>query len=144
MTDQIPNPITNNIPPPPAPMPVEVAPKAPTDWKLLLSKVKPTLIELFGKFYSNKKIFRLVSVVFGLILLIIILGILVGKRSAGQNTTTKTSPSPAVQNTPGASPSSDVLTNNQIKLNDLKKQINNLDVKESRLKPPTLNFDIRF
>jgi hypothetical protein len=86
----------------------------------------------------------LVSVVFGLILLIIILGILVGKRSAGQNTTTKTSPSPAVQNTPGASPSSDVLTNNQIKLNDLKKQINNLDVKESRLKPPTLNFDIRF
>lgn len=112
-------------------------------WKVYFDKYKPVAINIFNKFYSNKKVFWPVVGFFGLVFLIIILGTLFG----GKRTTISVpipSPSPIIQPTPMPTQSSDILTNSASKLNDLKNQIQNLDVKQSRLQPPTLYFNIKF
>ncbi len=144
MKDQSQNSNINIVPVEPAPVPVQTAPQAPMDWKSLLSKIRSMLINIFNKLYSNKKIFWPVSIAFGLIFLIIILGILFGKRNPNQNITKLPTPTPTLQNTPQASAFGDILINSQNKLNDLKNQINALDIKQSRFQPPTLNFNIKF
>ena len=125
-------------------VPIETPQPVLTGWKLMLSKVKPVLINSFNKFYSNKKIFWPVSIVLGLLLLVIILGLIFGNRGGGQNVSKTPTPSPIIQSTPEATDSGDILTNSQSKLKDLKNQIINLDPRQSRLQPPNLNFDIEF
>jgi hypothetical protein len=142
MIDQNPN--INSIPQSSAPTPPQNVPQALTNWKSLLAKVKLILASIFNKFHLNKKVFWPVGIALGLIFLVIILGLLFGKRSKGQVTTKLPTPSPITQNTPQASTSGNILTDSRNKLNDLKNQINNLDVQESRLQPPTLNFNIKF
>lgn len=126
------------------PVSPQVTPTVPVDLGTILSNIKPFLSKLPAKFYSNKKIFWPVSIAFGLIFLVLILGLLFGKRGAVVGTSKSPSPSPTVQVTPQASASGNILIDSQNKLNDLKTQIDNLDIKESRLSPPSINFDIRF
>lgn len=113
-------------------------------WKAYFDKYKPIAVNIFNKFYSNKKIFWPVVGFFGLVFLIIILGNLFGGKRTSVNILTSPSPSPIVQPTPVPTQSSDVLTNSSSKLGDLKTQIENLDVKQIRLQPPTLYFNIKF
>lgn len=120
------------------------APQTALAPKNLLPKVRPLLAGLFQKFYSNKKVFWPVAAAFSLILFVIIIGLLFGKRNAQTPTVKLPTPSPIIQSTPMATSSGNILIDSQNKLNDLKNQINNLDVSESRLQPPTLNFDIKF
>jgi hypothetical protein len=114
------------------------------NWKLLPGKIKPILKTAISKFYSNKKLFWPIVIATGLILLLTLAGLLFGTRGSNQNTKKTPTPSPFVQSTPQASASGNILIDSQSKLNDLKNQINALDVKQSRLKLPTLNFDIKF
>lgn len=144
MTEPIQNP-NINIPPQPPVLPVaEVPSQAPAGWKPPLSKAKEMLSAGFNKFYANKKIFWPVTIAVGFLFLVILLGLIFGKRNASQIVSKTPVPSPVVQNTPVSSASGDILTDTQIKLNDLKKQVNTLDVRSSRLKPPILDFDIKF
>jgi hypothetical protein len=139
--DQNINTDTNQIP---ATAPIGPAQPTQIDWKSMLSKIKPVFVSGFNKFYSNKKIFWPVSIAFGLIFLIIILGLIFGNRKGSQKAIATPTPSPVVQSTPIASDSGDVLINSQYKLKELKNQIINLDIRQSRLQPPNLNFDIKF
>jgi hypothetical protein len=123
---------------------IDIPQPTPTGWRLVLSKVKPVLINVFNKFYSNKKIFWPVSIVFGILFLVVILGLIFGNRSSIQKVSKTPTPSPTIQATPIASESGDILTSSQNKLKDLKIQIINLDPRQSRLQPPNLNFDIKF
>jgi hypothetical protein len=144
MNDQNPN--TGTVPQPPAQTPPQNTPlQLSIDWKSLPGKIKPILANIFNKFYSNKKIFWPISIAFGLIFLVIVLGLLFGKRGSPQVVTmATTTPIPTIQSTPQATSSGNILTDSQNKLNDLKNQINNLDVQQSRLQPPTLDFNISF
>lgn len=144
MNDQNQNTSINTPVQTPVPAPLETPQPTPTGWKLVLSRVKPILINIFNKFYSNKKIFWPVSIVFGLLFLVVILGLIFGNRGGIQNVSKTPTPSPIIQATPIASESGDILTSSQNKLKDLKIQIINLDPRQSRLKPPNLNFDIEF
>ena len=113
-------------------------------WKVYFNKYKPVAVNSFNKFYSNKKIFWPVVGFFGLVFLIILLGSLFGGKKTISNVSSRPSAPPIIQPTPVPTQSSDVLTNSELKLNDLKNQIQNLDVKASRLQPPTLYFNIKF
>jgi len=128
----------------PVPAPVETPQPTLTGWKPILLKAKAVLANVFNKFYSNKKIFWPVSIVFGILLLVIVLGLIFGNRGGTQNVSKTPTPTPTIQSTPEASESGDVLTKSQGRLKDLKIQIINLDPKQSRLQPPNLNFDIKF
>ena len=101
----------------------------------LWSKVPQKARDIFARFYTNKKIFWPITIAFGLLFLVLILGLLFGNKNKVV-TSVKNTPAPEIQ------PTSQAISNNP--LNDLKIQINEFDVKQSRLKPPPLNFDIRF
>ncbi|HTK03939.1 MAG TPA: hypothetical protein VL401_04220 [Alphaproteobacteria bacterium] len=105
-------------------------------WERIPQRIKDVLV----KFYTNKKIFWPVTIAFSLIFFIILLGLLFGN---------KTRPISEIKNTPSATPAfqlpdSSSKDPNSDPLQDLKKKINDFDVKQSRLTPPTINFDIQF
>lgn len=115
----------------------------------LSDKIPQKAKDLFGRFsesgfYTNKKIFWPVAIVFGLMLLIIILGILFGSKGAAVAVSPKKTPPPFVMATPTASPSGDILTITENQLKDLNDQINSLDIGQNKLKPPVVNYDIGF
>lgn len=125
-----------------------VAPTAPkSNVSQMLSNIKDKIPQpakdMFNKFYSNKMIFWPITIVFGLLFLTIILGLLFGTKTppAVQKTI---KPTPVVIVTPNETPSTDTLSEVQSKLSDFKSQINSLDVRQSTIKPPTINFDIKF
>jgi len=148
MTDQI---IDTNNPIQPAPT-ISNPPISEPKTRLannLAVKFKPIYKALSSKligspFYKNKMIFWPVTIAFGLILLIIIAGLLFGKRNIINNTINKVAtPTPQIQAT------SQPVINDQYSpieqnLNDLKNQITNLDVKQSQLQPPTVNYNVKF
>jgi hypothetical protein len=136
MNNQIP--VTNSAVSPITPPPLDQP-------KTIKKNIKSIIINTFNKFKSNKRVFLPVSISLGLIFLIIVIGVIFGKRTTTQVVTKNAAtPTPIVQSSPQATTSGDVLLTNQNKLNDLKNQINNLDIKEGELQPPTLNFDIKF
>lgn len=144
MTEPIQNP-NINIPPQPPVLPVAETPaQAPIGQSQLISKAKAMISAGFNKFYTNKKIFWPVALAVGFLILVILLGLIFGNRNGGQTVSNIPTPSPVTQSTPVSSASGEILTDTQIKLNDLKKQVNTLDVRASRLKPPALDFDIKF
>lgn len=138
MIEQIPN--TN---------PVPLQPSFKGDMKVIVDKIKQSFGQMGPKFtqtkfYTNKKILWLIGLVFGLLLLIIIIGLIFGKKG-GSETGVSPTQTPASQATPEASPGQpNSLTEIEQKLSDLKTQINDLDVKQSRLQPPNINFKISF
>lgn len=117
---------------------------SPTTTGKMIDKIKPIVKSLFAKFYSNKKIFWPVTISFGLIFLVLLIGLIFGGKPKTIPTKNIASPTPYSFATPEATSSGDVLTNTQNTLNDLDNQIGNFDVKQSRLTPPTLNFNISF
>lgn len=96
------------------------------------------------KFTSNKKIFLPVTISLGAIFLVIILGLIFGGGSAKPAPKKSPTPTPVVQKTPEASESGDVISINERKLNALKNQIKTLDVNQSRLQLPPIDFEISF
>lgn len=116
----------------------------PSKLKQILQNARPVFMSLFNGFYLNKKVFWPVSSAIGLVLLVIFLGLLFGKRTGQKSSVILPPSTPIIQNTPQASASGNIIIDSQVKLSDLKNQINNLDVKEGRLQPPTLNFKIKF
>lgn len=115
-----------------------------------LSKIKGFLIPFWEafkrtKFYTNKKIFYAITVLFGLMFLIIILGLLFGKRGNTPTVATRPTPTPLItQNQASPTPGGDVLSQIEQKLFDIKTQMDSFDVKQSRLQPPPLDFKIEF
>lgn len=116
----------------------------------LIERVRPILAAYWlkftqSRFYTNKKIFLPVTVALGLIVLIILIGLIFGGKRSGQSQKSLASPTPASgENIVAPSTTPDVVTQIEQKLADLKTQINAIDVKESRLAPPTLNFNVKF
>lgn len=105
-------------------------------------KIPPRFKEIFAKFYANKKIFWPITIALGLLFLVIILGLLFGTRTSA--VPARVTPTPFIENIPTASPSGDILTVTGNQLLDLSNQINSLDLKQSRLAPPTINYNISF
>lgn len=107
--------------------------------------VVPVVENKFQKFL-NKKTLTIVGVVFGVFLLLIILVSLITK-NVKKIITPKPSPTPisndVINNLPVSSVSGE-LAPAQIQLSDLKKQIDDLDIKVARLQPPSVNFKINF
>jgi len=127
------------------PNPILVPAQAPIQ-NTLVEKGKSIFFVVLNRFYSNKKIFLPIVIAFGLVFFVIILGVIFGNRTANQKAlkTPTPAPTPTTFSTPSASQFDEVLVSSQKKLNDLKTQINALDVRQSRLKPPTLDFNVKF
>ncbi len=136
------DPNTNQTNPQSSPAPVPPAPEPYQN--LITQKLKNIAVNLFNKFYANKKIFWPVTGFFGLVFLIIIMGLLFGNKKNSNIISPKITPTPFILSTPIASPSAGILGASGEKLIQLKTQIDNLDVRQSRLQPPTLNFDVKF
>lgn len=97
-----------------------------------------------SKLYSNKLVFWSLTTFLTLVLLIVILGTLFGNKSNGTVSNPRPTKVPFVLPSPNATPSIEVLYNSQQKIYSLKKQIEELDVRQNRLQPPDINFDIKF
>lgn len=108
----------------------------------IMGKIPQPVKNIFAKLYANKKVFWLITGAASLILLTIIAGLLFG--SMGSKVAIKTTPTPEAAGTPEASPGGDIISITRRQLSSLKIQINGLDVSQSRLKPPAINFDINF
>ncbi|KKU10690.1 MAG: hypothetical protein UX13_C0005G0003 [Candidatus Woesebacteria bacterium GW2011_GWB1_45_5] len=121
-------------PQPPVELPVQ---------RTRIINIPPKIKEAWNKFYSNKKIFWPIMIVSGLLLVTLVAGILFGTGKAdikiGKPGTT-----PTVSAVPEATESTDPLTIINVKLLDLGTQIKEMDVRQSRLSPPSVNFDIAF
>lgn len=112
--------------------------------KNLWAKVPQKIKDMLLSFYSNKKIFWLVAGAFGLIFFTIILGLLFGS-SKPKNQTAKMVVNPTPQSQETTAPKiKDALTETDDRLKALKTKINNLDVKQSRISPPEINFKVSF
>lgn len=130
--------------------PVQDQPSFKNDIKMLFANIKQILNPLWlrfreTKFYTNKKIFLPVTIASSLIVLMILIGLIFGGRMSVQVQKSSPSPTPASSGAtivPSGAP--DTLSQIEQKLTDDKNQINSLDVKESRLQPPTLDFKIKF
>jgi hypothetical protein len=108
-----------------------------------LKKFKEILKAALARLLKNKKMVVLLGGIFGLILLIIILGLIFGKRSKVPPHL-KGTPSPN-QNTQSPIPSpTDTLGQNEVKLKNMNEEIINFDIIQSRLTPPKVDFKISF
>lgn len=114
-----------------------------TGAKVIAGKLKVIFTNLLNKFYSKKVVFWPVTIAFGLVFLIIVLGLLFGGKKRSTNIKTITTPTPFIFSSPLASPSGSLVETNN-KLLNLKTQIDATDVEQQRLSLPTLNFDVRF
>lgn len=149
MTETIQNPNINSTSQTPIQTEAETPKTELTGWRMVFSKAKTLLISVFGeftksKFYTNKKIFLPVTIAGGLVFFVILLGLIFGKRSNGNQALPTPTPSSIVQSTPEASASGDILSESRKKLNTLRQEINDLDVRQSRLQLPTFDFEIKF
>lgn len=113
--------------------------------KLPLEKIPAPVKAVFAKIYANKLMFWLMTGIFGLLFLVIVLGLLFGNRGGNAATPKKTpTPPPFVLATPAPCTETDVLCQTGNKLLDLENQIQNVDLRQSRLAPPQINYDISF
>lgn len=118
--------------------------------KQLVERIRPILASYWlkfaqSKFYTNKKIFLPVTIAAGLMVLTILIGLIFGGRRSVQSPKNLPSPSPSFTGgATTATPGIDALSQIEQKLTNDKNQIGSLDVKESRLAPPTLDFNIKF
>jgi len=120
---------TNQAPITPSPVPQPIRPK-------ILDLVKGVA----KKMYENKKIFRLMIIILGALLLVTIAGLIFSAaKNRGQ---IKIAVSPTPQATLQALEKNE--DENITKLKLLKEKIFNLDIYQKRLSPPSLNFDISF
>lgn len=121
----------------------ELPPEKQTIFSKISDKIPPKIKDLFAQFYAKKMIFWPITILFGIIILIIILGLLFGSPRAPTPPGPKRTPQPVVA-TPEASPSGDILSVSESKLKDLNGQINSLDLEQNKLKPPVINYKVDF
>lgn len=107
-------------------------------------KIPQKAKDFFNRFYANKKIFWPITIVFGLMFLIIVLGLLFGSKGTAVAVPPNKTTAPFILATPTASPSGDILTVTENQLKDLNDQINSLDIGQNKLKPPDINYNIGF
>ncbi len=119
-------------------------------WSKVPQKAKDIFVKIYfniqnlAKSESGKKIFLPITIAFGLVFLILVAGLLFGNRNKVA-TFVKTSPSPISPiQTEAPGDNGSPLSQIEKKLNDLKTQIGTFDAKQSRLTPPTVNFNIKF
>lgn len=93
---------------------------------------------------KNRKILYIIGGVFMLVLLTIILGLIFGKNSKINNTTSKSTNSPTPSNIEVTPQPPDSFGDIENKLNDLKNKIQNFDISQKRFQPPNLDFKIKF
>lgn len=118
-------------------------PTKPNVFSKIKEKIPEPVKKAFLKFYSNKKVFWPVTIAFGVIFLVLIIGLLFG--TAAPTRVQKTpKPTPVATGTPQPQQTSDILSQTVARLETLKAIISGLDLRQSRIKPPTINFDIRF
>lgn len=138
----------NNIPPPTGIKDASGPAQAKTRVGAYLAKVKeyipPNIRSFLLKFYSNKKIFLPFAIVFGLMFLVIILGVLFGNKGGPGIPVGKSTPTPFIQATAAPCSESDTLCLTRNKLMNLENQINSVDPKQSRISPPNIDYDISF
>lgn len=113
-------------------------------WQKLVSAMPLPVKAAFAKFYNNKKIFLPVSISFGVLFLVIVIGLLFGKPATTTSPSLRTSPTPMVTSIPQSSQPEDIITVTRNVLKDLKSEINALDVNQSILKPPSIDFEVGF
>jgi len=121
----------------------DVPPVKPSIFSKISDKIPQKVKDLFNKFYANKKIFWPITILFGIIILIIILGLLFGTPKTPTPPGSKKTPQP-LETTPEASPSGDVLSTSDRLLKELNNQINSLDLGQNKLKPPVINYKVDF
>jgi hypothetical protein len=112
--------------------------------KLLVDNAKPIMSNLWHKFYAKKIVFWPVTIFFSLIFLIIILGLIFGRKKPVPLAVPRVTSTPFILSTPIASPSSEFLAGEYQKLLDLKNFLQQMDVKQQKLLPPNLNFEVKF
>ncbi|HET7099190.1 MAG TPA: hypothetical protein VFI61_03090 [Patescibacteria group bacterium] len=112
----------------------------------LMGKIKDKLPKGVRDFLTRiklpKKLVLPLAIAGGLILLTIIIGLIFGSPDI-KNTIDKSSPTPIAQDKEIIS-KDDPISQSEARLINLRNQINNLDLKQSRLTPPTLNFNVKF
>lgn len=125
--------------------------KTDTDqWKTAIGSNKNIFNSVLDKFlnspfYKNKKLFWPVMGFFGIVMVIVVTGLLFGKKETPIVLPDKRpTPTPFVRAVPSLLPGSGFLYDTQQKLIQLKTEINALDPEQNRLQPPALNFDIKF
>jgi hypothetical protein len=133
------------------PQPLTTDEQTSDHWKEAISKSKNIGSFAVDKFkqsilYTNKKIFWSLTTMLSLFVIIIVLGVLFGEKDSKTPKVVENIPTPTPFVAPHATipPSAGILYTSQEKLLQLKNQINALDPKQSRLKPPTINYDIKF
>lgn len=106
--------------------------------------IRQILIDFWNKFYSNKKIFRIIVSLFSLIILIIITGIIFRLTKGNKvKITVKTTPTPDTQ-IAAEENNKKPLDLAKEELQKLKIEIKNLDISQKRLQSPTVNFKVDF
>lgn len=128
----------------PAPVSPPAEPTVASTSKLLIDNAKPIITNTFNRFYSNKKVFWPVAGFFILVFLIIILGLLFGSKKPVTVAVPQVTSTPFILSTPIASPSSEFLAGEYNKLLNLKNILEQMDVKQNKLLPPPLNFEVKF
>lgn len=118
-------------------------PAKPTVFSKISDKIPQKVKDIFNRLYANKKIFWSITILFGIIVLIIILGLLFGTPATPTPPGPKRTPQP-VETTPEASPNGNILSVSERQLKDLGVQINSLDLGQSKLKPPSINYKVDF
>lgn len=109
-------------------------------WSTIIEKLK----NVISRFRQNQKVFWLVSVSFVFVILTLIIGLIFARPNKiskvdNQNLT----PTPDVETQLAPSPTSELIQIESRLINQ-KRMITDLDVKQSRLTPPQLDFNISF
>ena len=114
--------------------------KLPPVVKNILQKVSQS------KFYANKMIFWPVTISFSLIFIVLIAGLIFGAKGTPSVQTTFKMPSstPVTEIKPTSSPSAGPLTDIHTNLNNIDSTISDLDLKQSRLQPPQVDYNVNF
>jgi hypothetical protein len=99
---------------------------------------------IFNKFRSNKKIFFPVSIVLGLLLLTIVVGLMFGIKDNSTQTIETPLPTFIASPTPQATQQINATTAIENELKTLKLKIKEFDVEQNKIKPPEINFKISF
>jgi hypothetical protein len=136
----------NNPTPTPIPQPT---PTNPFMVKVneIKAKIMPIFKEVFDKVYKNKMLFWLFVSIFGFMLLLIIVGSIYKATRSGNGDSgilIKTTPSPISGFINTGQKIYDELTVDEDKLHIINDSFINYDIKQKRLNPPEVDFDISF
>lgn len=136
--------MTENIPETPAtPEPVEAPKPKMNILSTIYSRIPEKVKIKLKAFTANKKVFIPLAAAFGLIFLVLLIGLLFGQKGGQRAPQVRVTPTPQGTVAPPVV-AGDKLTEIQFNLARIKDQILSMDVRQSRLQPPDINYDIEF